>query len=76
MGRRTHRAWGRPAFVVMVLATESKGWVWMDPTLRLCLVLVGSGFQREELPGLHQQHQQQGQEKDGEEPDGKMSWNV
>ena len=74
MGRRTCCDWGLPAFVVMVLASESKGWVWMDPTLCLCLVLVGSGFKREELSGLHQQHQQQDKEKDGEEPDGKTGW--
>lgn len=48
----------------------------MDTTPCLCLVLMRSGFKSEEPSGLHQQHQQQDKEKDGEEPDGKTGWKV
>lgn len=54
MGRRTRCDWGLPAFEVVVLASESKGWFRMDQTLCLNPVLVGSGFKREEPSDLHQ----------------------
>lgn len=76
MGRRTCYDQGLPVFLVMVMAAESKGSVWMDLTLCLCLVLVELGFKREELLGLHPQHQQRDKEKDGEESDSKTGWKV
>lgn len=54
-----------PAFVVMVLAPDSTGWVWMVQHCLWVSFWWDPAPEREEPPDLHQQHQQRDEEKDG-----------